>query len=142
MNKAISKNKSPISNLSNIISKFLEKRILSSKSSKNNLYVRFGEIPIDEVSLIHNNQNNIIGKEKGVSVYEAAITVKGRIVPALPPHPTEDATTTFTSMNFKGYRSSKITKVLLVSGDEVGKGSDGEPLIKNIHIIADITNQF
>lgn len=35
------------------------------------IFYRFGEIPEDECSSIWNNNNEVIGKEKGVSVYEA-----------------------------------------------------------------------
>lgn len=35
------------------------------------IFYRFGEIPEDACSSIWNNNNEVIGKEKGVSVYEA-----------------------------------------------------------------------
>ncbi|UVM97054.1 MAG: hypothetical protein [Bacteriophage sp.] len=35
------------------------------------IFYRFGDIPEDECSSIWNNNNEVIGKEKGVSVYEA-----------------------------------------------------------------------
>lgn len=35
------------------------------------IFYRFGEIPDDECSSIWNNNNEVIGKEKGVSVYGA-----------------------------------------------------------------------
>jgi hypothetical protein len=36
----------------------------------------------------------------------------------------------------------KPTQVYLVSGDEVGIGSDNEPLLKNIKVLDNITEQF
>lgn len=35
------------------------------------IFYRFGEIPEDKCSSIWNNNNEVIGKEKGVSIYEA-----------------------------------------------------------------------
>lgn len=35
------------------------------------IFYRFGDIPEDECSSIWNNNDEVIGKEKGVSVYEA-----------------------------------------------------------------------
>ena len=41
------------------------------------IFYRFGEIPEDECSSIWNNNNEVIGKEKGVSVYEAHKNING-----------------------------------------------------------------
>ena len=65
------------------------------------LYYRFGDIPEDGYSSIW-RIDELIGKEKGVSVYEAY------------------------------YYGSRY----LVTGDLLDeRGSDGEPLIKNVKII-------
>lgn len=41
------------------------------------IFYRFGEIPEDECSSIWNNNDEVIGKEKGVSVYEAHKNING-----------------------------------------------------------------
>ena len=40
------------------------------------------------------------------------------------------------------YKINNPSKVYLVSGKKVGIGSDGEPVIKNVKIIKDLTEQF
>lgn len=45
------------------------------------IFYRFGEIPEDECSSIWNNNNEVIGKEKGVSVYEAHKNINGTYSP-------------------------------------------------------------
>ena len=44
------------------------------------LFYRFGDIPEDECSSIWNNNDEVIGKEKGVSVYEAHKTLMEHIL--------------------------------------------------------------
>ena len=48
------------------------------------IFYRFGEIPEDECSSIWNNNNEVIGKEKDVSVYEAHKNINGTYSPVLP----------------------------------------------------------
>lgn len=43
-------------------------------------FYRFGDIPEDECSSIWNNNDEVIGKEKGVSVYEAYKNINGHIL--------------------------------------------------------------
>ena len=43
------------------------------------LFYRFGDIPEDECSSIWNNNDEVIGKEKGVSVYEAHKNINGEL---------------------------------------------------------------
>ena len=90
----------------------------------NKLYIRYGEIPPDEKSKIHNRAGEIIGEEVGVSVFEY-IEGRGIVIPD-----TEKARDDF-------FMLSKMYWInhYLVSGDEVGVGSDGEPLISNVKII-------
>lgn len=45
------------------------------------IFYRFGEIPEDECSSICNNNNEVIGKEKGVSVHK---NINGTYSPVLP----------------------------------------------------------
>ena len=90
----------------------------------NKLYIRYGEIPPYEKSKIHNRAGEIIGEEVGVSVFEY-IEDRGIVIPD-----TEKAKDDFFMLS-KMYWKNQY----LVSGDEVGIGSDGEPLINNIKII-------
>lgn len=88
------------------------------------LYVRYGEIPQDEKSKIHNRAGEIIGEEVGVSVFEY-IEGRGIVVPD-----TEKARDDYFMLSKMFWKNH-----YLVSGDEVGIGSDGEPLITNVKII-------
>lgn len=101
-------------------------------------YIRFGEIPDNEISGIYRGEVKI-GEEKGVSVYDAIkINRQWRIV--LPNPLTKEVG--FDLYNFIGgteYDKDKYPKehlpMYLVQGDEVGKGSTNEPLLKNIEIV-------
>ena len=100
-------------------------------------YLRFGEIPKDECSSIH-YRGYYCGKEKGVSVYNCSIiNHKPHII--LPMPFLEGAINTLTDLLFY---SGKDKKVYLVTGDVVGYGHDNEPLIKNVKIVKDITEEF
>ena len=90
----------------------------------NKLYIRYGEIPPDEKSKIHNRAGEIIGEEAGVSVFEY-IEGRGIVVPD-----NEIARDDFFKLSNTFWKNH-----YLVSGEEVGIGSDGEPLINNIKII-------
>ena len=97
------------------------------------LYIRFGEIPEDGISKIHHS-GEVIGEEKGVSVYNS---VKGQIIhyPVLPNKKIDHAVDTYFDFLF-GDR-----KVFLVTGEELPeKGSDGEPLLKDVQIVKELTN--
>ena len=87
------------------------------------IFYRFGEIPEDECSSIWNNNDEVIGKEKGVSVYEAHKNINGTYSPVLP----------FPIIyNVKYFTGNKY----LVTGDLLDEtGTDGEPLIKNVKIL-------
>ena len=74
--------------------------------------------------------NSVVGEEVGVSVFEY-IEGRGIIIPN-----NEKAKDDF-FMLFKMYWINHY----LVSGDEVGVGSDGEPLINNIKIIKLLHNK-
>ena len=95
-------------------------------------YIRFGEIPEDERSGIYSHNESTGEKEIGVSVYDQ---LDGS--PCIPFPIT--GTTLNTLECFILYTKQKI---YLVEGDEVGRGTDNEPLIRNIRIIKEITNKF
>lgn len=98
------------------------------------IFYRFGEIPEDECSSIWNNNNEVIGKEKGVSVYEAHKNINGTYSPVLPFSTNEMAFNDFI-YNVKYFTGNKY----LVTGDLLDEtGTDGEPLIKNVKILKKI----
>ena len=91
----------------------------------NKLYIRYGEIPPDEKSKIHNRcDNSVVGEEVGVSVFEY-IESRGIVIPN-----NEKAKDDFFMLSKMYWKNH-----YLVTGDEVGVGSDGEPLINNIKIL-------
>lgn len=95
------------------------------------IFYRFGEIPEDACSSIWNNNNEVIGKEKGVSVYEAHKNINGTYSPVLP-FPTNEMAFNDFIYNVKYFTGNKY----LVTGDLLDEtGTDGEPLIKNIKIL-------
>lgn len=108
------------------------------------LYIRVGEIPENEISHIHNG-DAIIGEEKGVSVYDTIeIDGKYRIVMPLPFKEGQGNTyeTLIQNVTECRFKINEPRKVYLVSGNEVGVGRDNEPVLKNVKIIKDITEDF
>ena len=94
-------------------------------------FYRFGDIPEDERSSIWNNNDEVIGKEKGVSVYEAHKNINGTYSPVIPFPTNEKALNDF--IYHIGYFTGNK---YLVTGDLLDEtGTDGEPLIKNVKII-------
>lgn len=100
------------------------------------LYLRFGEIPQDEYSTIH-YRDMYCGKEKGVSVYKCVI-LQGEINIVLPTKCSQGTLDSLTGFLFY----SKNKPVYLVTGDMCGTGHDGEPLIRNVNILKDVTEKF
>lgn len=90
-----------------------------------------GDIPEDECSSIWDNNNEVIGKEKGVSVYEAHKNINGTYSPVLPFPTNEKAFNDFIH-HIEYFTGNKY----LVTGDLLNEtGTDGEPLIKNVKIL-------
>ena len=95
------------------------------------IFYRFGDIPEDECSFIWNNNDEVIGKEKGVSVYEAHKNINGTYSPVLP-FPTNEMAFNDFIKYIKYFTGNKY----LVTGDLLDEtGTDGEPLIKNVKIL-------
>ena len=111
------------------VKKWLEKQGAERKQ----LYVRFGDIPSNEKSKIYRGEEEI-GEENGVSVYPA-FELNGNIVLGLTLPITR--TTLYTQQHLLEYDNRPC---YLVSGDYVGSGTDGEPLIRNISIIKRLDN--
>lgn len=102
-------------------------------------FVRFGgkdgALPPDEHSL-----NNLTKqRERGVSVYEA-IERDGKYQILLPCLDPQAAATLGTCFNVAQGLWGKVNHPLYeVSGDVVGVGSDGEPLLRNCQVVQKIT---
>lgn len=105
----------------------LDKQVESEKP----LYIRFGDIPTNGKSKVYNGEAET-GIEEGVSVYPAFET-NGDIVMGLNLPITRS--TLHTQQALLEYENRPC---YLVTGDYVGKGTDGEPLIENVRIIKEI----
>lgn len=92
-------------------------------------YIRFGDIPINERSCEWNG-DEIVSVLDGVSVYPAIIDGDGRVSIGITLPVTRTTLDTLTHLLAYDNRDC-----LLVEGDYVGRGTDNEPLIKNIHIV-------
>ncbi len=104
-----------------------------NESSK--YYIRFGEIPKDEKSKIYKS-DAIIGEEKGVSVWDSVIA-NDVYYPIMPQKPSEVCVHDY-MMYIWGNK-----RVFLVTGTELEeKGSAGEPLLKDIQIIEELTDTY
>jgi hypothetical protein len=95
-------------------------------------YIRFGKIPDNEESGIYHGEEQT-GKQEGVSVYPAIIDEKGNVAVGLSLPIT--ATTLHTQQHLLEYDNRPC---YLVTGDCVGVGVDGEPLLKNVKIVEEI----
>lgn len=87
-------------------------------------YIRYGELPPDGKSKIHNRAREIVGEELGVSVFEY-IEGRGIVIPD-----NEIARDDFFTLSKTFWINH-----YLVTGDEIGIGSDGEPLLANVKIL-------
>lgn len=111
-----------------------------------NYYIRIGELPRDGKSKIYqwedktHSSRAAIGEEAGVSVYEAKEVEKGwnGVIPENIKY-----NSTMDTINYLMKEAIRGDKpVYVVIGDEVGKGYDGEPVITNVKIIKDISNNL
>lgn len=107
-------------------------------------YIRIGEVPENEISKIYRG-DAVIGEEKGVSVYNCIkLNNTYHIVMPLPLKEGQGMTyeTLIQEITQYRYEIEFPRKVYLVTGKEIGKGHDNEPLIKNVRIIQEITKQY
>lgn len=89
------------------------------------MFVRFGEIPKNEKSKIHAG-DVLVGYEEGVSVYEA-IEINNKVKIIMPELSYSACVSLSGCIERKAY---------VVKGAELEqKGSDGEPLLKDIVIV-------
>ena len=99
----------------------------------NNMYLRFGQIPENEHSGIYKGDRGKIGEEIGVSCYRGIVI--GNKVYIIMPHV---ASTTYYWL-IDEYNRGKIP-LYIIEGEEVGIGSDDEPLLRNVKIVQEIFN--
>lgn len=122
--------------------KTLEKLTIPHTPEK--FYIRIGDIPSNEKSKIYKG-DSAIGEEDGVSVYNCIkLNNIYHIVMPLPLKEGQGITYENLIQEIAQCRHEieKPRNVYLVSGMEVGKGNDNEPLIKNVKILKDLTGQF
>lgn len=97
-------------------------------------YVRFGDIPKDEISRAYRS-GIAYREEKGVSVWNCACA-NDVYFPILPQNPSESCVADYFSFIW-GDRP-----VYLVTGEEVGIGSACEPILKNVVVIKELTEEY
>ena len=122
--------------------KTLEKLTIPHTPEK--FYIRIGDIPSNEKSKIYKG-DSAIGEEDGVSVYNCIkLNNIYHIVMPLPLKEGQGITyeDLIQEITQCRYEIEKPRKVYLVSGMEIGKGHDNEPLIKDVKILKDLTGQF
>lgn len=99
-------------------------------------YIRFGGVPNDEISMAWTADGEIKHAEVGTSVYNA-ICIDNHWQLVIPHPLTEKMLNTLYSLVFYKQR-----QVYLVEGDEVGRGSDNEPCLRNVKVVKNITDDF
>lgn len=112
----------------------LKPKSLEKQGEHQQLYIRFGDIPANEKSKIYREEKEI-GSENGVSVYPAFKLTNGDIVLGLNLPITK--TTLHTQQHLLEYDNRPC---YLVTGDYVGKDTDGQILISKVNIIEKIDN--
>jgi len=113
------------------ISKKMEKSTNNVIIKNEKYYIRFKNIPENEISGVYDGDLGKIRDEVGVCVFDCII-IDGFykiILPSFSTCPLYDL------QNFINYTKPPI---YLVTGDEVGKGTYGEPAIKNVKIISEL----
>lgn len=96
------------------------------------LYIRFGNIPKNETSKIWRGEEEV-GEEKGVSVYPAILCKDGTVAVGLSLPVTR--TSLYTLQSLLEYDKRPC---YLVTGKEVGRGTDNEILLKGVEIVREI----
>ena len=95
------------------------------------LYIRFGEIPTDEISGIYNYDEGRVGNEVGVSCFDC-IEREGIYKIVIPQIETCGMNYTIEGL-MEDFELGK-KKGYLITGKDVGVGSHGEPCLKQVEI--------
>lgn len=106
-------------------------------------YIRIGAIPKGERSKVWRGEV-CVGEENGVSCYDARFS-HGRwniVIPS--PINKSKVDTLYGLLSQIGllYKVDEPQRAYLVEGDWVGNGTDGEPLLRNVRIVEDITDDL
>jgi hypothetical protein len=91
------------------------------------LYLRFKDLPPHERSGIYDCEGNKIGEELGVSCYRGVV-INDKVYIIMP----HKASSTYYFL-IDQYNNHKIP-LYVIKGIEIGCGTDGEPLLKNVII--------
>lgn len=102
-----------------------------------NEYIRFGEIPDNEHSGIYRGDQGKIGEEIGVSCYECVKDGQGYYHIVMHAKPVVNGTAVTLDWLIDDWSSGKL-KPYVIKGNLVGRGSDNEPLLRNIHVIREL----
>ena len=98
-------------------------------------YIRFKPIPPSGKSSIYFHGNKI-GEEIGVSVFDA-VNIDGTYHIVIPMPITKDTLDDiYALINYSN------EGIFLVEGEQIGTGSDNEPLIKDVVVLSEITDMF
>lgn len=98
-------------------------------------YIRFKPIPPSGKSSIYSHGNKI-GEEIGVSVFDA-VNIDGTYHIVIPMPITKDMLD-----DIYGLLNYSNEGIYLVEGEQIGIGTDNEPLIKDAIILSEITDIF
>ncbi len=107
-------------------------------------YIRFGELLEDGCSKRGNgiigDGYEVVGKEKGISVWDCVYNFDTDLYQLVAPHPTKftsgDFSQAYNPDNCCGCDPNK--KIYVVTGIEVGYGADNEPLLKDVKIVKEL----
>lgn len=115
------------------------KKIKRKRTKMERYFLRFGRWRDNEQSAIHKNGEFIVGYEKGVSCFDATLLEDGKWHLILPNPCKINTIDDIHGFMLEAYDNKQI---YLVQGDIVGFGSDGEPLLKNLKLVDNVSNQF
>jgi len=108
-------------------------------------YIRFGRLPVNGRSKVYRNGEIVIGEEEGVSAYEAEKNKEGKWRIRHSYFLDGDDFSEYCINSLQGLLlavSVSGKHVFLVKGDVVGYGTDKEPLLQNVEVLEDITEDF
>lgn len=95
------------------------------------VYIRFGNLPLSGKSTIYRNGEIKLGEELGVSCYRGII-IDDKVYIILPHNGASTA-----EMLVWQYNHHE-RPLYIVDGDEIGLGTDGEPILDNVKIIKQV----
>ena len=107
----------------------------SKKVNHNTMYIRFGEIPVDEISGIYKGDMGRTGSEPGVCCYDF-VEKNGNYFIVMPM--LKSASLNYDFESFVEDLELGETKAYLIEGDLVGRATFREPCLKNVKIINEL----